>query len=267
MFIDSHCHLNHAKLADITPSGLISAANDAGVMGMLTICCRLSEEPKILNSIATAHDNVWYSVGTHPHDASNDAEKQFTTQNIIDLATAHDKIIAIGESGLDYYYDFADRGDQKQSFIKHIHACNETGLPLIVHAREADRDIIDIIRTHKSSTLTGVMHCFSSSPQMAREALDLGFYISFSGMITFKNANELRDIAAFVPINRMLIETDAPYLTPEPNRKFTNQPAFVVHTAAKLAQVHDKTTEEIGQITTDNFFNLFPKAKQTWQKA
>lgn len=267
MFIDSHCHLNHEKLKELGGAGaLIAAANDAGVNGMVSICCRMSQEVETLKSIVDNHKNVWCTVGTHPHDASNPDEMAFTTDDIVALASSHPKIIGIGESGLDYYYDFADRNDQAIGFRKHIRACIETGLPLIVHARDADQDIIKIIREEYDPRLTGVMHCFSSGAQMAREALDLGFYLSFSGIVTFKNSDALREIAAATPLERTLIETDAPYLAPDPNRKYTNQPAYVVHTAAKLAQIHDKTTEEIGEITAQNFFNLFTKAKDTWQK-
>lgn len=268
MYIDSHCHLNHTKIAGLgTPSDLVAAANRAGVAGMVTICCRVSEELETLKAITDANTNVWCSVGTHPHDASNEAEKAMTQDQLVALARSHPKIVGIGESGLDYFYDFADRKDQADGFRKHIRACVETGLPLIVHARDADDDIIGILREEGAGKngLTGVMHCFSSGAQMARDALDMGFYISFSGIVTFKNAQSLRDIAKFVPLDRALIETDAPYLAPEPHRKETNQPALVIHTAGVLAGIYDLTSDEIGKATADNFFNLFTKAKDTWQ--
>lgn len=264
MFIDSHCHLNHAKsVAD--PDTLIKHANAEGVAGMVTICCRMAEEVPALTGICDRNTNVWMTIGTHPHDASKDSEKAFTADDIIKLSNSHPKIVGIGESGLDYYYDFSTPADQASSFRKHIQACNETGLPLVVHARDADQDVIKILK--EEGAKNGVMHCFSSSAWMAQEALALGFYISFSGIVTFKNAQSLRDIAKATPLDRILIETDAPYLSPEPMRKESNQPAYVVHTAKVLADVHDLTRDEIGKITSDNFFNLFSKAKESWQPA
>ena len=266
MYIDSHCHLNHTHNADVTPDQLIRQANDNNVIGLQTICCRIAEEYEELTKLAETHDNVWCSVGTHPHDASEEAEKSITMEEIVKLS-AHPKVIGIGESGLDYYYDHADREDQKASFRKHIRACMETGLPLIVHARDADRDCMDIITdeiNNGSKPLTGVLHCFSSGEAMAMEALDIGFYISFSGMVTFKNMQWLRDIAAKVPQDRVLIETDAPFLAPVPYRGKVNQPAYVEYTALELARIHNLTREEMGQVTMDNFFRLFPKAQNTW---
>ncbi len=226
----------------------------------------MSEEYEQLTSIAEAHDNVWCSVGTHPHDASNDAEKAYTKDDIVKLSQ-HPKVIGIGESGLDYYYDYADRADQKASFRKHIQACQETGLPLIVHARDADNDCMDIITQeikNSSQPLNGVLHCFSSGEAMALQAVDIGFYISFSGMVTFKKMDWLRDIALKIPQDRILIETDAPFLAPMPYRGKTNQPAYVEYVALELAKLFDYTREEMGQITQDNFFSLFSKAKDTW---
>lgn len=267
LYIDSHCHLNNPKIAPLgEPDAIIARANAAGVSGMVTICCRMAEELEALKAIAARNKNVWCTVGTHPHDASKPAEKAFTVADIVAFAHSSQKIIGIGESGLDYFYDFADRADQAASFKKHIHACLETGLPLVVHARDADEDIIKIIREEGKGNLRGVMHCFSSGAKMAQEALDLGFYISFSGIVTFKNADVLRDIAKSVPLDKMLIETDAPYLAPEPFRKNVNEPALVINTAKILADIHDKTRDEVGDITATNFFNLFTKAKETWEK-
>ncbi|MBU6235919.1 MAG: TatD family hydrolase [Alphaproteobacteria bacterium] len=267
MFIDSHCHLNSKKIAPLAaPDALVKRANDAGVAGMVTICCRMHEEAETLKSIASDNKNVWCTVGTHPHDASSEAEKKYTAADIVTLANSHPKIVGIGESGLDYFYNFSTPDDQAASFRKHIHACLETGLPIVVHARDADADIIKIIREEgQGGKLTGVMHCFSSGEKMAQEALELGFYISFSGIVTFKNAQNLRDIAKNVPLDKILIETDAPYLAPEPVRKNINEPALIVNTANCLADVLGKTRDEIGAITKDNFFKLFWKAKETWQ--
>lgn len=267
MYIDSHCHLNHKKSA-ADPDTLIANANAAEVAGMVTICCRMAQELDELKSICDRNQNVWMTVGTHPHDASDEAEKKFTTADIVKFARSHPKIVGIGECGLDYYYDFGKPEDQAIGFRNHIQACIETGLPVIVHARDADADIIKIIKeeTANGGKLTGVMHCFSSSAWMAEEALKLGFYLSFSGIVTFKNAVELRDICKNTPLDKMLIETDAPYLAPDPYRKLTNEPALVVHTAKVVADAHNLTREEIGEKTAANFFDLFWKAKDTWQR-
>ena len=272
MYIDSHCHLNHAMNGeDSKPADIIAAAKAHNVFGMQTICCRIHEEYDELTALADAHDNVWCSVGTHPHDASHEKEKLITLDEIVQKAHAHGKVIGIGESGLDYYYDHADRTDQANSFRKHIQAAQETGLPLIIHARDADRDCIDILREEINNApqkaLRGVMHCFSSGEQMAMEALDINFYISFSGMITFKKMDWLRDIAAKVPQDKVLIETDAPFLAPVPYRGKTNQPAYVEYTALELAKIYDLTREEMGKISMNNFFTLFDKAQKTWVEA
>jgi TatD DNase family protein len=265
-FIDSHCHLNSPKITGLgTPDELVNRAKASNVAGMVTICCRIADEPPVLMDIAARHDNVWCTVGTHPHDASQDSEKRLDKSYIITLAKSHPKIIGIGESGLDYFYKHSTPEDQHESFRKHIQACIETDLPLVVHARDADEDIIRILKEEGAGThLKGVMHCFSSTAWLADEALKLGFYISFSGIVTFKNTHELRDIARQVPLDKLLIETDAPYLAPEPVRKAVNEPALIVNTAKTLADLHDKTRDEIGAITSQNFFNLFTKAKDTW---
>ena len=264
MWIDSHCHLNHTNIEEKgSPSEIIRSAKAAGVSGLLTICCRLSEEVDELLSIADSHDNVWCSIGTHPHSASVAAEKGFSREEIVRIASAHDNVIAIGETGLDYYYDFSSREDQEAGFRKHIQACIEAGLPMIVHSRDAEDDTARIIMEEGQGTnLSGVMHCFSSGQKLADDALDMGFYISFSGIVTFKKADELRNIALNVPLDRILVETDAPYLAPVPYRGKTNEPAYVVQTGEFLAELFEKTPEEFAQITTDNFFRLFNKAKQ-----
>ena len=268
MYIDSHCHLTHSHIEELgSPEHIVKTANDNAIVGMTTICCKIATEfPEILETVRPMR-NVWCSVGTHPHDASDEQEKAISRDDIIQLAQSDPKVIGIGESGLDYYYDYADRKDQAESFRKHIQACQETGLPLIVHARDADRDCMDIIKDemkNSSKPLKGVLHCFSSGDAMALEGIELGFYISFSGMVTFKNMQWLRDIAAKMPQDKILIETDAPFLAPVPYRGKTNQPAYVEHTAAELAKIHNLKREEIGQITMDNFFTLFSKAKETW---
>lgn len=262
VYIDSHCHLNHRRLSNIgTPSDIVSRANAVGVSGMLTICCRISDEfPEVL-SVAQNHKNVWCSIGTHPHDASNKAEQAITQDELVRLAQSDRKIVGIGESGLDYFYKNSEISDQQESFRKHIRACIETGLPLIVHARDADEDIMRIIREEGAGTnLKGLMHCFSSGRAMGEDALDFGFYISFSGIVTFGKSVALQEFAKSVPLDRILIETDAPYLAPEPYRGKINEPAFVKYTAGKLAQLHGVDDATIAQHSSDNFFHLFDKA-------
>ena len=262
MWIDSHCHLNHPNIEPLgTPDDIITAAKTDQTDGLVTICCRMAEEAQLLTSITERHDNVWCTIGTHPHDAGVDAEKAFSKDDIIKL-TKHPKVIGIGETGLDYYYDFSPRPDQKASFEKHLEACLETDLPVIIHARDADNDVAEILEAHSNDgKLKGIMHCFSSDPQLAKRALDIGFTISFSGIITFgAKADELREIAKSVPLDRLLVETDAPFLAPKPHRGQTNSPAFVKHTGEKLAELHGISAEDMAKITTENFFRLFEKA-------
>ena len=268
MWIDSHCHLNHERTGGEAPEAIVARAKDAGVDGMLSICCEIDKELPSLLATVKPIPNVWCSVGTHPHDAGVAAEKSLTLKAIIDLANSDDKIIGIGESGLDYYYDNSPRTDQEDSFRKHIRACLATGLPLIVHARDADDDIIRVIREENpDQKLTGVMHCFSSGPKLAEQALEEGFYISFSGIVTFKKSTELQEIAKSVPLDRILVETDAPFLAPEPHRGKTNEPAFVCHTGRFLAKLLDQDEQSFATQTKNNFFNLFKKAEKTWISA
>ena len=261
MLIDSHCHLNHEKFEGAAPAEIIARAKAAGIGGMVTINVKIASEFDEILGIARAHENVWCTVGTHPHHAGEAAEKGISQEELVRLAQSDPKVVGIGESGLDYFYDFAPVEDQKESFRRHIQACIETDLPLIVHAREADRDVMDIIKEEGAGTrLKGVLHCFSSGSAMAEEALDFGFYISFSGIVTFPKALELQDIASSVPLDRFLVETDAPYLAPHPFRGKTNEPAYTVHTAQKLADLHGVEAEVIAKRSTENFFKLFDKA-------
>ncbi len=266
MWIDSHCHLNHERNADgDSPAAIVARAKAAGVEGMININCQIvGEFPSILSTVK-AFENVWCSIGTHPHDAGVEAEKAVTLQQLIDKANSDDRIVGIGESGLDYFYDHSPRDDQEESFRKHIRACIATNLPLIVHARDADDDIIRVIRSENpDKKLRGVMHCFSSGPKLAQDALEEGFYISLSGIVTFKKSVELQEIAKTVPLNRILVETDAPFLAPEPFRGKTNEPAFVSHTGRFLANLLNSDEETIASTTKENFFTLFNKAKKTW---
>lgn len=263
MWTDSHCHLNHARFEGADPGALVREARTEGVTGMVTICCRIHDEFSQILSIAEAHD-VWCTIGTHPHDAGNEGEQAVSLEELIRLARSSPKVVGIGESGLDYYYDLSPRDAQERSFRKHIRACVETGLPLVVHARDADEDIAAILKEEGAGTgLRGVMHCFSSSRKLAEEALALGFYISFSGIVTFKNAGELQAIAKDVPEDRILVETDAPFLAPVPHRGKTNHPAYVRHTGEFLARLRGVDPAMFAKRTTDNFHALFTGARQS----
>jgi TatD DNase family protein len=265
MWIDSHCHLTHTKIREMgSPSDLIAAANEAGVEGLLTISCQIRGDFKDQLSVARAHNGVWCSIGTHPHDSGKPEELAVSLEELVALANSDPKIIGIGESGLDYYFDYAPRKDQETSFRKHIRVCLETGLPLIVHSRDAEEDTIRIIREESAGgNLKGVMHCFSSKRILAEAALEMGFYISLSGMVTFKAADELRDIVRDLPLDRLLVETDAPFLAPMPHRGKTNQPAFVTHTGEYLAAMLGIDYMEMARVTKNNFFRLFARAHQT----
>lgn len=264
MYIDSHCHLTHKRLKNIgSQADVIRNAHNAGVNAMLTISCQITGDFPAVLKTAQDFDNVWCTIGTHPHDAGLEEEKDVSLEQLIEMAQSDPNIIGIGESGLDYFYKNSPVEDQQESFRKHIRACMQTGLPLVIHARDADEDVIRIMKEEgagSGSKLKGVMHCFSSSPKMGHQALDLGFYISFSGIVTFKKSIELQEFAKDVPLDRILIETDAPFLAPEPYRGDINEPALVVHTAEKLGDLHKISKEVIAQHSKDNFFTLFDKA-------
>lgn len=267
MWIDSHCHLNHDRnAAGDSPTAIVARAKSAGVTGMVNICCRIATEFSTVLSTAKAHDGVWCSLGTHPHDSGLPEEQAVTMEEIVSIANSDDKIIGIGESGLDFYYNRSPADAQEESFRKHIRACIETDLPLIVHARDADADIIRIIRDENRGArrLRGVMHCFSSGPLLAEKALEEGFCISFSGIITFKNSNDLRDIARTVPLDRILIETDAPFLAPEPKRGQTNEPGYVSYVGQFLSSFYKLDEKSFSTSCNKNFFTLFTKAQKTW---
>ena len=257
MLIDSHCHLDFPELA-ADRAGVLARAKAAGVVGMVTISTRVKRFDEI-RAIAEENAEVWCSVGTHPHHA--DEELDIFTDDLVRLSE-HPKCIAIGEAGLDYFYDNAPKEAQETGLRRHIAASRITGLPLVIHSRSADVHMGGILTEEiGQGTFPFVLHCFTGGADLARKALDLGGYISFSGIITFKNAEEIREVAKFVPSDRYLIETDAPYLAPVPHRGGTNEPSFVAHTAAKVAEVRGISLEQLGTETTDNFFRLFSKAK------
>ena len=253
MLVDSHCHLDFADSA-AEREAIISRARAAGVDTMLTISTRLDEFDAV-RVIAEAHAEIWCSVGVHPHEAKDHTE--LSPQKLVALA-AHPKVVGIGETGLDFHYDLSPRDIQEQVFRAHIAASRESGLPLIIHARQADREVAWILE--KERPPPGVMHCFSSGRALADAALALGFYISISGIVTFRNAEELRAIVHDLPLERLLVETDAPYLAPVPYRGKRNEPAYVAATAAAVAELKGIDLQHLAAITSANFFRLFGKA-------
>ena len=254
--VDSHCHLNYEGLAD-RQEEVLAAARARGVQGFLNISTRQKEWGDV-GGAAERHPDVWASIGVHPHEA--DAHPDLGAAALIEAA-AHPRVIAIGECGLDYYYDKSDRAAQRERFGGHIEAARESGLPLVVHTRDAEEDTAEILtREVGKGGVTGVLHCFTGSAALARKALDLGFYISISGIVTFKNARDLQDVAKTIPQDRLLVETDSPFLAPVPHRGQTCEPAFVADTAAFLSDLRDEPLDELAAATTSNFFRLFGKA-------
>ena len=255
MLIDSHCHLDFPELA-ADRAGVLARAKANGIDGMVTISTRVERFDEV-RTIAEENPRVWCSVGTHPHHAHEELHVQ--TEDLIRLS-AHPRCVAIGEVGLDYHYE-GDPVAQATGFRRHIAASRATGLPLVIHARDADDDVAAILEDEAGKgAFPFVLHCFSSGIELARRGLALGGYVSFSGIVTFKNAAAIQEVAGFAPADHILVETDAPYLAPVPHRGRSNEPAFVLHTAAKVAEIRGVTTEEIGRRTTDNFFRLFSKA-------
>jgi TatD DNase family protein len=256
MLVDSHCHLNYEGLVE-RQEEVLDSARLRGVGGFLNISTRQSEWGAIL-ATAVRHGDVWASVGVHPHEA--DAHPDLGASALVEAA-AHPKVVAIGECGLDYHYDNSARPAQRERFEAHIEAAREAGLPLIVHTRDAEDDTAEILgRATRQSGVTGVLHCFTGSADLAHKALDFGFYISLSGIVTFKNARELQDTAREVPLDRLLVETDSPFLAPVPHRGRTCEPAFVADTAAFVAGLRGVEPEVLAATTTENFFRLFPRA-------
>ena len=256
MLIESHCHLDYFQGDD--RAAVLARAAEAGVGEMVTIGTRLSRSDE-MRAIADAHPNVWCTVGVHPHNAG---ELPVPTPAEIVAETGHPRVIGIGESGLDYFYDKAPRDLQQASFRAHIRAAQMSGLPLCIHARDADDDIAAILReeTAAGGAFPFLLHCFSSTRALAEAALVLGGYVSFSGILTFPKSQEIRDIARDVPMDRLLVETDAPYLAPVPFRGKRNEPGYVAHTARVLGEVHGMSAAAMAELTTANFRRLFPKA-------
>jgi TatD DNase family protein len=258
MFVDSHCHLNYKGLVE-RQQDVLARARSAGVGAMLNISTRECEWDDVIG-LAEQEADVWASVGIHPHEA--DAHIGVDTAKLVARA-ANPRVIGIGETGLDYYYDHSDREQQRASFREHIAASRETGLPLIVHTRDAEEDTAEILREEMGKgTYPGVIHCFTASADFARIALDLGFYISISGIVTFKNAKDLQDIAKDLPEDRLLIETDSPFLAPVPHRGKSCEPGFVTDTARFLADLRGVSVENLGMQSSRNFYTLFNKARR-----
>ena len=256
MLVDSHCHLDFPDFGDDL-DGVLARAAEAGVGTVQTICTRVTQFDSV-RALAENNKRIWCSVGIHPHHVAE--EPEVTADHLVRMAE-HPKVIGIGETGLDFHYDNSPRPQQEASFRQHIAAARETGLPLIVHTRSADEDTCRILREEAGrGAFPGVIHCFSAGRNVAETALEIGFHVSFSGILTFKKAEEVRAVARDVPADRLLVETDAPYLAPVPHRGRRNEPAHVIHTAARLADIKGLAEAELARVTTDNFFRLFSKS-------
>ena len=265
MLVDSHCHLNYPGVVEDV-AGVLARARDAGVGGFLGISTRRNEWDAVIAQ-ADAEPDIWATIGIHPHEADHHPDTD--TSALVDAAR-HPRVIGIGETGLDYFYDKSDRDRQRQSFAAHITAARATGLPLIVHTRNAEADTLALLAApgpestsaSASASPSASVHCFTASQAFAEQALALGFYISISGIVTFKNARDLQATAAMIPANRLLVETDSPFLSPVPMRGRPCEPAFVAHTARFLAGLRGEPFEDLAGTTTRNFFDLFTKARR-----
>lgn len=253
MLIDSHCHLDYLAREDDLDA-VVARARDAGVGAMITICTKLSEFDTV-HAIAARYEDVWCSLGVHPHEAAEEGQE---TPDRLRALARRPKVVGIGETGLDYYYEHSPRDAQRTSFRAHIAAARETGLPLIVHTRDADDDTIAILREeHARGAFSGVIHCFTAGPALAAAALEIGFSISVAGIVTFKKADALRAVVRDIPLDRLLVETDAPYLAPVPLRGKRNEPAYVAHTAAAIADLKGVSPEDLARTTRENTLKLF----------
>ncbi len=259
MLIDHHCHLDFPQFAGDF-DGVITRAKAAGVGVMVTISTQVKKLDTLL-ALTERDPDLYCSVGTHPHNS--DQEMDVTADDLVRLAMSHDKVVAIGEAGLDYYYQKSTRENQAEGFRRHIAAARITGLPLEIHTRDADDDCKAILEEeHARGAFPAILHCYTGGMDLAMRAIELGLYVSFTGVASFKKSDALREIAKAVPLNRILVETDAPYLAPEPLRGKTNEPAYVVHTAAAIAKARGISVDAIADATTENFFRLFTKVKR-----
>lgn len=258
MLVDSHAHLDFPDF-DEDRDAVLERARTAGVETIVSISTRVARFPQ-LRAMVERYPRVYCSVGTHPHNAAE--EPDVTVDELVRLA-ADPKVVAVGEAGLDYHYDNAPRDAQRTSFLRHIAAARETRLPLVIHARDADQDMGDILEAESGQgAFPAILHCFSSGRDLARRGVALGLYVSFSGILTFRRSDELRDIARDIPLDRLLVETDAPYLAPPPHRGRRNEPAYVVETATVLASVKGISVEALAKATTDNFYRIFSKIER-----
>jgi len=259
MLVDSHCHLDRVDLSPYEGSfeALMERTRTDGVGHMLCVCIDL-EHYDAMRGLVDGHDDVSVSVGVHPNECDR---REPTADRLVELA-ADPRVVAIGETGLDYHYNQGDLDWQRQRFRVHIKAARRAGKPLIIHTRDARRDTIRLMREEGADQAGGVMHCFTETWEMAEQALDLGFYISFSGILTFKNAEALRDVARHVPLDRLLIETDSPYLAPVPHRGKKNEPRYVTHVADQIAELRGLDRDEVVALTGENFFRLFSGARR-----
>jgi len=258
MIVDSHCHLDFPDF-EADRDALVERARAAGVETMVTISTRVAKYPA-LRAIVDRYDRVYCSIGTHPHNAAE--EPDVTTDQLVAIS-AEPKVVAIGEAGLDYHYDNASPEAQRASFLNHIAAARETGLPLVIHSRDADDDMAAILTEETGKgPFPAILHCFSSGRALALTGIELGLHVSFSGILTFKRSEELRAIAAELPLDRLLVETDAPYLAPVPHRGHRNEPAYVIETAKVLAETRGMDVTELPAVTSDNFYRLFNKIER-----
>jgi TatD DNase family protein len=257
LIVDSHCHLDYDGLADHLPA-VLTRAREQGVGLMLSISSRVRNFPRLL-AIAETHDNIFCTVGTHPHNAHE--ELDVTVADLVKL-TQHPKVVGIGEAGLDYHYDLSPREAQMQGFKNHIAAARESGLPLVIHTRQAEEDTARVLEEEMTKgPFKALLHCFTSQQWLAEKGVELGLYVSFSGILTYKNAEDLRSTAKALPIDRLLVETDAPFLAPVPFRGKDNEPSFVVKTLEQMATIRGLSRDEMAYMTSANFFRLFDKVK------
>lgn len=258
--VDSHCHLDLIEKQGLNIEEVLQNCAKNDVRLLQTICTRISKIDEILK-FSNKYENVFASIGNHPCNVVE--EPEIKADEIIRIAANNNKIIGIGETGLDYFHQPFDKIKQKQSFLEHIKASQMNDLPVIIHSRDSDLDMMEILESEqKNKNFPALLHCFSSSEDLARKALDLGIYISISGIVTFKNALDLQNIVKFLPLDMLLVETDSPYLAPVPNRGKTNQPAYTRHVVEFIAQLKGLKTEEVANQTSENFFNIFKKAKR-----